>query len=661
MNTVSGQKNKASNINTKRAKLEAKYKEQNFKRLKTIDKIAIKSAADPNAQFDDLLRVISDDGVLYQAMGNINKKKGSLTQGPATDPTTADASSAKLIEKLSKDLRNKTFRFNPIRRVYMDKSGKSPVTEEQKAQLLKLHKQGKVTMAQIKELKARPLGISSFPDKIVQEAMRMVLTAIYEPEFSRTNTNFGFRPGKGCQDAIHQIQQKAKAMDYAIEGDIKGAFDNVNHKKMIEILGRKIKDQCFLRLVMGGLKCGVMFLNYRQDSDLGTTQGSVVSPLLYNIYFHEFDKYITTEFTQLVHNINETENRKDRPINKLYRFYGGKRARLKLPAMIENYKKLYKEQGTTDDTILLSQEIKKTRKIANELEKKQKSLKSRTKSRQTIRFWYTRYADDWLLLSNADYPRMVEWKSLFTKWISEKLQLAVSEEKTKITEIRKGDRAKFLGFSITRAKGTKLINMGLYKKTRTDILSRIKYTRQKLTDEKIYKIRSVNTSVVVTWDRERVINRLIQNNMAKKYNNKLRSTSKISWTNLGEQEIVQRYNYIIRGYMNYYAPVTDRPLDLGLLYYILKYSCVHTLAHKRKTTLTKIFTKFGRDVKIKYKTKIQTKDKVTGNEITNITEKEVQLLTWKDCKKIMTEILFATRKKTKRKKTRLNIHHEYHY
>lgn len=649
-------RSKKQNLNEKRAALRQRYSEQDFKRLKTIEKLALKSAADPNAIFDNLMRIISDTGVLFQAMGNISSKKGALTPGAEFDKRTADKVSTELIEKLSQKLKDGTFRFNPIRRIYMDKSGKAPVTTEQKEQVLKLHQQGKVTMAQIKELKIRPLGIPSFPDKIVQEAMRMVLSAIYEPEFTRINCNFGFRLGKGCQDAIHQIQQKAKAMDFVLEGDIKGAFDNVVHKRMINILKKKIKDPKFLQLVWGGLKCGIIYLNYRQDSEIGTTQGSILSPLLYNIYFHEFDNYIYTEFQKMVDEINGREDRKPNPANKLYDRYSYLKKKLQLPKKMKELHEMHLKLGPENEKVrALAKEVKETKKQYKAIFNDQKKLKSYARSRQTLRFWYTRYADDWVFFTNADIDRVTEWKTLFTEWIQTNLELAVSEEKTKITNIRKGERAKFLGYSLTMSKKGRTVMMGNLKTIRTDMVDRTKKTKEKLENKVIFMKRTINTSVIVTWDRERVLTRLKNNGFIEQTHNKIRGISKRSWSTLEEPEIIDRFNYMIRGYVNYYAPVTDHPLDLDLLYYLLKYSCAHTLCQKKKTTLNKIFTKYGKDLKVKYVEKTQTVDSKTNEKETKTIEKEKQLLTWKDCKHIMKEILYSTRSKQKKKKKKTGL------
>lgn len=182
---------------------------------------------------------------------------------------------------------------------------------------IKLYKENQLTKEKIKELKMRPLGILTTTDKIVSEAYRLILNAIYEPHFERLNCNFGFRPGLGCNNAIEQLKTKAKPHKFAIEADIKGAFDSIDHKTLINLLSKKSKDLCFIQIIKQGLKCGIFFAGNIEQFKVGTPQGSNTSPLLYNIYFSEFDSYIRNEFTQFI-NKNISENRVDDPRNYIY-------------------------------------------------------------------------------------------------------------------------------------------------------------------------------------------------------------------------------------------------------------------------------------------------------------------------------------------------------
>ena len=95
------------------------------------------------AKFDNLIELVADESILYQAIGNISKKKGALTPGPPMDKTTVDATAVSLVKRLSTEIKAGTFRFNSVRRIYMDKSGKNVVTEDQENNLWELHARGK--------------------------------------------------------------------------------------------------------------------------------------------------------------------------------------------------------------------------------------------------------------------------------------------------------------------------------------------------------------------------------------------------------------------------------------------------------------------------------------------------------------------------------------
>lgn len=637
-------------LKNRRKELETKYKESDFKMIKTLTSIAKKASTNKNHKFDNLIRIISDEGILIQAMGKISKKDGATTEGPKIDPQTVDAINLEIIRNISSELKSGRYIFKPIRRIYIDKINNTIASKEKINEITEIHKQGDITMDQIKQLKIRPLGIPSFKDKIVQESMRMVLNAIYEPEFTEINLNFGFRPSIGCQDAIIYIQQHAKAMDFAIEGDVKGAFDNVNHDLLIKILEQKIKDRKFLNLIKGGLKCGILFLNYYQNSNIGTVQGSILSPLLYNIYFHEFDKFIKKEFTEKIQQINNEENRTNRPINKIYNAISKKKTRLKLRQKLQEIKNYKENIGIDKNLKELTKNIKETIKKYKVLDNEQKKFPAFSKNKQLIRFCYVRYADDWIFLTNATKENVLEWKELFKNWIRDNLLLELSQEKTKITDFNKQETAKFLGFQLTKANKhrKRIVNEGKFIIKRLDISRRSKILKLRKDPEhnlKLnYKIRTTNPTPIVAWDRERVLNRLTQNGFIKKAGNSWRGKAKLPWTVLDELEIVERYNYIIRGYLEYYTPVLEYPTDTHFLIYLLQYSCIHTLARKRSCKITEIMRKFGKNILVRKKViqKNRHQEEVTS-------EKTAKLLVWEDALQLIRQIIIRTRKRQKEK------------
>lgn len=138
----------------------------------------------------------------------------------------------------------------------------------------------------------RPLGISNFEDKLVQKMMHKVLESMYEPLF--LNCSYGFRPRRGCHDAIRALHQHlyANEVETVIDVDLANFFGTADHKIMEEILREKIKDQKFMRYVIRMFKSGVLTAGELTISDEGVVQGSVCSPIISNILAHEvIDKW----------------------------------------------------------------------------------------------------------------------------------------------------------------------------------------------------------------------------------------------------------------------------------------------------------------------------------------------------------------------------------
>lgn len=229
-------------------------------------RLSLKAERSPDHQFGDLFNLLYDKEWLRLAHDRVKQNSGSLTAGcDRINVRTFDENLEDNLQKLAQELKSGIFKPLPVRRVYIPKSGD----------------------------KLRPLGIPSIKDRIVQEALRMILEPIYEADFSQYS--FGFRPNRCTMDAIKCIlwsTNERKRYFWTIEGDISSYFDTVNHRKLVRLLRRRIKDEKILDLIWKFLKAGVMERKLFKDTQLGVPQGGIVSPLLANVYLHELDKYM---------------------------------------------------------------------------------------------------------------------------------------------------------------------------------------------------------------------------------------------------------------------------------------------------------------------------------------------------------------------------------
>ena len=174
-----------------------------------LDRISENSRNNKEEIFTRLYRYMLRPDLYYTAYKNLYANKGASTKG--VDDDTADGFSAEKISRIICSLVDETYTPKPVRREYIQKKRNSA--------------------------KKRPLGIPTFTDKLVQEVLRMILEAVYEPTFS--NYSHGFRPSRSCHTALKSLKKEFAGATWFVEGDIKGCFDNIDHHVLVDIIGSK--------------------------------------------------------------------------------------------------------------------------------------------------------------------------------------------------------------------------------------------------------------------------------------------------------------------------------------------------------------------------------------------------------------------------------------
>jgi group II intron reverse transcriptase/maturase len=217
--------------------------------------ITTKAKQEKNYRFGNLYGLI-DKNALYTAWRSINKNASA-----GVDKETAKQFKENLDQNLSElleQLKQKKYKAKLIKRVNIPKENG----------------------------KTRPLGIPTVKDKIVQKAAAQILEAIYDQEFLKSS--YGYRPGVGPQKAVKELTKEIQGKySYIVEADIKGYFNNIDHEWLMKMLQLRIKDKAFLGLIKKWLKAGILETDGKVIHPItGCPQGSIVSPILANIYLH---------------------------------------------------------------------------------------------------------------------------------------------------------------------------------------------------------------------------------------------------------------------------------------------------------------------------------------------------------------------------------------
>jgi len=332
---------------------------------------------------EDVYRQLYNPDLYLRAYGRIYSNDGAMTRGVTKE--TVDGMSREKINALIAEVRDERFRWTPVRRVEIPK----------------------------KSGKTRPLGIPTWRDKLLQEVMRSLLEAYYEPQFS--DHSHGFRPNRGCHTALTNIANTWTGTKWFMEGDIEGCFDNVNHDVLLSILRERIHDGRFLRLLERLLKAGYL-AEWRYHPTLsGTPQGGIVSPILANIYLDRLDKFVEQT---LIPDCTRGTRRKPNPAYEAMRWKMRKSSR----------------RGHGEEAVALRKQLRRL-----------PSTEPDDPDYRRLR--YIRYADDFLHGFIGPKDEAEEIKGRIAEFLAQHLRLRLSVEKTLVTHATT-QAARFLGYEI---------------------------------------------------------------------------------------------------------------------------------------------------------------------------------------------------------------------
>jgi RNA-directed DNA polymerase len=504
--------------------------EQLNRRLATLQKV---SEAGQKAK--DLFRLLCRSDIFHVAYTNVYSNKGAITEG--IDDDTLDGMSNDKIYHITNSLKEDTYRPKPVRRTHIPK----------------------------KDGNKRPLGIPSGSDKLVQEAIRIILEHIYEPVFSKNS--HGFRPDLSCHTALSQIKHTFSSVKWFIEFDIQGFFDNVNHKILINLLEKKIDDKRFIRLLRRFLDAGYVEDWRWHPSYSGVPQGGVISPLLSNIYLHELDAFMSS----LIDSFNKG---KRRPANPQYN------------AMTRQMGKLRKQIDKEGVTPIKLSEFKT-------LEKERLQIPRFMETNDTFkRLVYCRYADDFICGVIGSYTEAKNLMLEVELFLQEHLQLNLSPEKTGVKKSIKG--ISFLGYGVKTQYGDKVKKVKMYGR--------------------YAKTRTINGSIVLTVPHHKVREFCQSHDYGDWQQKKPSHRPKLLHTS--EAEIIEVFNAELRGFANYYGLARDMKHSLSFLFYLAKGSFFKTLANKQKSSMMKVIKDLRRPYGFAINVQVKDNGKITHKEVT---------------------------------------------
>jgi group II intron reverse transcriptase/maturase len=477
-----------------------------------LTKLFRNCARAPNGQVHDIFGLMLDSRLYDMAYQSIKSNPGNMT--PGSDGTTFEGWDREKVKKIIDAMRDGTFRFTKSRLVLIPRP----------------------------DGKKRPLKIAPPKDKVVQRIITWILEAIYEPSFHPES--FGFRYGRGCHDALHHVKTSFNSARFLIEGDISKCFDEIDHDLLIGILRRRIKDERFIVLILHALQAGYLDeFKIPKDSIVGTPQGSIVSPILSNIFLSEFDWFVE---------------------NTLKKKYNRGKARAqpneyKTQVSLAAYN--MKRYKATKDLKYL-REARLNRKIISLLPS---VVLNDPEFRRLV---FVRYADDWIIGFAGPYEEALEIRDLCAEFFTS-IKLRLNLIKTAVTKASLG--AIFLGCKIH----IPVNQQALRKKKKANSALRRASLGVRINAPILRIFKKLNASSICLPDGFPI--------------------PRMSLYALPPKEIVALYTSIFRGICNYYSPADNYKRMSASIWYILRASCCKVLAAKLKlSTVRQVLLRFGK-------------------------------------------------------------------
>jgi len=469
-----------------------------------------------------IFRILFCQDVFVSAYEKIKSNKGAMT--PSSDEASLDGMSLKRINRLMQKIKDELWNPRPARRTHIPKS----------------------------RGKTRPLGIQGPEEKLVQEVIRMILEAIYEPTF--LECSHGFRSGKGCLTAMNHIRTHFDGVSYLIEGDITKCYDSFNHEILVTLLKRRIEDQRFLNLIYKLLKTGYLETGSKSKGTftlpkLGTPQGSVLSPMLANIYLHELDTFV---MRWIAKNSEPRKNKRN-------------------PKKLDSTREIRNLERRLDH----EKDPSCRKRLIIRIKQLKINLTKIPYLKQGLKAYYVRYADDWIVGINGPASKAKILKQQVKKFLLDKLDLNLNDAKTKISDMKVGQKVLFLGYELR-------------------LQSRGKITKMRPLNRPTFYKNTTGHKIKCCIPHQRIVHRLYERGYCDINGFPLAYKK---WTVFDDHLIVRSFNAVRSGLLNYYALADDSNIFFRIDY-ILRYSCAKTLAHRHQSSIRKIFRKQGKTLNV---------------------------------------------------------------